>query len=1155
MNYSKLNDYVGWLVFAIATAVYVMTLEPTVSFWDCGEFISACYKLQVVHPPGAPFFLLLGRIFTMFAPSPNEVAWMVNLLSGLSSSFCILFLFWTITALAKKFVSKPTEELNTSEITAILGAGIVGALAYTFTDSFWFSAVEGEVYALSSFFTAIVFWAIVKWEARAHQADADRWLILIAYLMGLSLGVHLLNLLCIPAICFVYYFKRNKTTRNGTIRTFIASAIILVAIQYGIIPGIPTLATKFDLLFVNSMGMPFGSGLIFFFVVLIGATAFGLWFTQTTKKDGFSLGSFNISMVNLNTAVLTFCFLLIGYSSYTITVIRSNSDTSIDMNNPENPLTFLSYLNREQYGNRPLFHGPYFTAQVEEQKDGKMRYRKGEDKYEEIGNEPVYVYEKDKTTFFPRAYSAGSIAPRHISFYESWMDLEKDETPNFFQNIKFFFTYQLGHMYWRYFMWNFAGRQNDIQGQGNDPERGNWMSGIPLVDNIFSGAANQNNIPESKSSNKGRNNYYLLPFLLGIFGLIYQYKRNKQDFLVVFTLFFMTGIAINIYLNMPPLQPRERDYAYVGSFYAYAIWIGFSVMGLWAFLKDKLDGKIAGVLATAACLIAAPVLMASQNWDDHDRSKKTTARDFAYDYLNSCSPNAVLFSMGDNDTYPLWYAQEVERARTDIRIVNLSLLGTGWYIKQMRTDLGVGPAVNFTIPQEGLVDGKRDYVPFFDNPAALYKEKFQANKAKFELPYGALLQDFMNTLNNSSFPTVKPNDYQTLLNMGTNFPPNDLVNLLTQLSKPTLLERFGLNSTDVKRAFEAAKKLNQEVANSAAPLKAVIDFIASDEASTKAPLQTGEKIDYLPTKKFLIPVDKQKVLANGTVAPRFANQIVDYMEWTLPKNGLYKNDLMILDLVANNDWEKPIYFTISMGPDSYIGLQKYFQIEGLTYRLVPVEAPTSRQGALGFIQPDTMYNNMMNKYTWGNMDGDIYTDPETNRMTLNLRSNFSRLAEKFLDLGDNEKVIALLDKCNEVMPPENIQYNILNFRAVPLYYEAGAPEKAKKLSDYLFNMYQEDLNYYVELDKSDQNFYAQDAQTALYVMHEIVRSAEQYNEADYAKEKMGALLDSKNRLESVYGQAQFPWVAGQPKEVNPLDILNEQNQNPNQVIQGDSLAQ
>lgn len=988
--YQRINNLTGWIVFLIATVVYTLTLEPTTSFWDCGEFISACYKMQIMHPPGAPFFMLTGRMFTLLAGNPEQVAWMVNFMSGLASAFTILFLFWTITAFGRKIIEKAGEVVEGGRMFAIMGAGAVGALAYTFTDSFWFSAVEGEVYAYSSFFTAIVFWAIMKWERVADQADSNRWLLLIAYLMGLSIGVHLLNLLAIPAICFVYYFKKFDVTRKGIIYTLLISVGVLGFIQYGIIPGIPTVSSYFDLAFVNSFGLPFGTGNAVFLTLLVAGIAYAIWHTQ--KKQ----------MVLLNTALLALTFVIVGFSSYTMIVIRSHAQPSINMNNPSNIFSLVSYINREQYGDRPLVKGPYFTAQAIDQVEGKMKYRKGEDKYEEIGRDITTVYDPAHVTIFPRAYRRAGTAQRHIDFYKRWLNLKDGQKPTFAQNLDFLFSYQLGHMYFRYFMWNFAGRQNDIQGQGLDFERGNWISGIDALDKGRIGP--QENYPAIKKANKGRNVYYALPLLLGLIGLIYHMRKDNKDFWVVAMLFVLTGIAINVYLNPEPLQPRERDYAYVGSFYAFAIWIGLGVMALWEMLRKKAPETLSAAAVTAICLVAVPGILAAENWDDHDRSGKYTARDFAINYLESCAPNAIIFTMGDNDTYPLWYAQEVEGIRTDVRVVNLSLLGTDWYINQLRRPMNNSPEIKLSIGAEKLVPGTRDYVPFYDRKLA--------------------------------------------------------------------------GSVDLSQ---------------------ILTFLSSDDKGSQLPTQGGAMINYFPTRKFRVPVNKAAVLAQGALTEADTAIMLDAIEWEYPRTAIMKNDLVVLDIIASNGWERPIYWTVSMGAEQYLGLEDYFQLEGLAYRFVPVYSP-SNGGQSSRVASDIMYDNMINKFKWGGMNKGIYIDPETNRMTINLRSNATRLAESFLMKGDKQKAIDILDLVMAEMPHDKVPLMIFNYRMVELYHQAGAPEKANALAADLFNMFEDEARYYSKLRGKYASFYERDMQNAMAIMQEMIRMSKTYEQADVAQD-------------------------------------------------------
>lgn len=695
MTYTKINNLIGWLTFLIASTVYILTLEATASYWDCGEFISAAYKLQVVHQPGAPLFLIIGKVFSLFASEPKMVAYCVNLSSALSSAATIMFLFWTITALGKKATSKPNEKLDNYKLISIMGAGLVGALAYAFSDSFWFSAVEAEVYAMSSLSTAVVFWAILKWEAHADEPYADKWILFIAYVMGLSIGVHLLNLLAIPAMAVVYYFKRAKTVSSkGLLISLFVGILILGFIQYGIIQYMIKIGANFDLLFVNTLGLGFGTGVMFFSLLLICATIWLILYSIKKKKP------------ILNLAMLSFVLILFGYSTYALIVVRAKANPTLNNSDPENAFSFLSYLNREQYGDRPLLYGQYFDSKPVETKENGNIYRKGETKYEIAGKKQSYEY--DKNTLFPRMYSDDS---NHPSVYRDWMNLGPEESPTFATNLGFFGTYQIGFMYMRYFLWNFAGRQNDTQGIGNYTD-GNWISGIKFLDAMRLG--DQSKLPQSITENKANNQLYFLPLIIGLLGAFWHFKTSQKDAGIVALLFFFTGLAIVIYLNQTPSQPRERDYAYVGSFYAFAIWIGLGVFAIMDWLRKVVTPKVAAIGATTICLLAAPILMASQEWDDHDRSEKTTARDFAKNYLNSCAPNAILFTYGDNDTYPLWYVQEVENFRPDVRIVNLSLFDTDWYINQLKKPFNSSQPLPMTLKPEQYVSGVRDVIFYQD---------------------------------------------------------------------------------------------------------------------------------------------------------------------------------------------------------------------------------------------------------------------------------------------------------------------------------------------------------------------------------------------------------------------------------------------------------
>jgi hypothetical protein len=1047
-----LNILTGWLVFLVAAWTYIATIEPTSSFWDCGEFIATAYKLEVGHPPGAPLFMILARVASAFV-SPENVPMAVNVLSALASAFTILFLFWSITHMAHKMATRSGEALNTGSIIAVLGSGIVGALAYTWSDSFWFSAVEGEVYALSSFFTAVVFWAILKWESEADEPHSTRWLILIAYLMGLSIGVHLLNLLCIPAIAFVYYFKRYTPTVKGVLMTFVVSAIILGTIQAVIIPGIVKVAGSFELLFVNSMGLPFNTGNVIYGALLIGLIVWGIRWTQ---RNGHVLW---------NIVILGVTVILVGYSTYAMIVIRSTANPPIDENNPENVFNLLSYLNREQYGDRPLLMGqfwgspysserkdgsPVYTATYQVKKGGRAvqnfydRWSAAHFVEQNPGHEidHAYVitdprkgsevqYDPEFTMLFPRMYSAQA---SHESAYKQWSDFKgtpiraRDREgkptiinkPTFGENMRYFFQYQMDWMYWRYFLWNFAGRQNDIQGHGNITE-GNWLTGIKAIDAQRLG--NQDQLPPSMTENHGFNRFYLLPMLLGVIGLVYQMLRHLRDWTVVMLLFFFTGVAIVIYLNQTPYQPRERDYAYVGSFYAFAIWIGLGVFALYdaartisqkelgmvigtafglgvlkyvvewdgdhsvsyslfylaalgggalalfhGLNKVLKNGAVTGTLATLVGLVV-PAVMVADGWDDHDRSNRAPARDLASNYLESCAPNAILFTNGDNDTFPLWYAQEVEGIRTDVRVVNLSLLNTDWYIDQMRRKAYTSEPVPFGMPQEKYRQGTRDVVALIPQGKGGYRD-----------------------------------------------------------------------------------------------LKEMMKFV-SDDRNMQPLFQRNVKDAFFPTDKFSIPVDSAVVFGNGTLTAKDTAWLRS-LDWQIRKQVLLKNHLMVLDLLANNNWERPIYFAVTTGPDSYINLQDHFQLEGLTYRVVPVRSPNTNPNLQGRVATDIMYRNVTEKFLWGNMDteGFIYLDENILRMTTNLRLQLSSLAEALIAEGRKEEARNILDLSLTKMPERNVPYDRILLPTVEAYYAIGDVAKGNELSERLFTIMEENLTYYTSLE-------------------------------------------------------------------------------------------
>lgn len=1028
-QFKKYNNILGWLAFLVALIVYTSTLEATASFWDCGEFIAASYKLQVGHPPGAPLFLMIAKVFMLFAGSNVEkLPVMVNFLSGLVSAFGILFLFWTITHLARK-VMAPKGELSISSMIVIFGSGLIGAVAFTFSDSYWFSAVEGEVYAMSMFFTSITFWAMLKWEDQADSPHADKWLVFIGYLVGLSIGVHLLSLLSIPALALIYYFRKTqKTTTWGIAKTFLLGCLILGAIFIVIIPGVVSLGAKFDRLFVNTLGLPFGSGVIFYVLLTVALIVYGLLYTKRHNKPGW------------NTVILSFAFILVGYLSFAQIVIRSAANPPMDENNPENVFSFLSYLNREQYGDRPIVYGQYYTAKVTEYAEGAMTYAKvkGADKYVETGPKSNPVYDPADCTIFPRMYSNQG---GHIDRYKAWAGIQGDQKPTFGQNLKFFFSYQVGHMYWRYFMWNFSGRQSDVQGMGGINE-GNWITGIPFIDQVRLGE--QSKLPDSITKNGAYNRFFLLPFLLGVIGLMWHYKTSNRDFWIVMMFFLFTGIVNLLYLNQPPMEPRERDYSLVGSFYAYAIWIGLGVAGTARFMRRITTERNSAIFASVVWLIV-PALMAKDGWDDHNRSKRKTSHDFAYNYLNSCAPNAILFTNGDNDTFPLWYIQDVEGVRTDVRVVNLSLLNTDWYINQMKAKAYESNPVPFSLTEEKYMAGNRDYVPFIPDPK---------------------VKNYIN-------------------------------------------------------------------------LRDLIDFVASDDPMRQRQTQGGQMINYFPTNQFRIPVDVRKVLANGTIPKDKDTLVLPAIEWKLEKSYVLKNELMILDLLATNEWNRPIYFAITVGSDSYMGLEEYFSLEGLAYRLIPVRGVADNQGQRGTVNTATMYDNMMNKFKWGNMDKPgVYLDENNQRMTMNFRNNFARLAQSLLEEGRRDSAIKVLDKCVEVMPQDNVPYNIFMIRVVENYYEAasynkptgqlnelGAPafvrmndtqtfEKGNALSRKMAAVFENDLDYYFSLSLKDAQAFDRDMQQGMAVINELRRMAKDKKQTALASE----LESTYKRLEDAYSK-------------------------------------
>ncbi len=1042
-QFRLVNNITGWIVFIIAAATYLLTMEPTASFWDCPEFISTAFKLEVGHPPGAPFFMLLGHFFSLFTSDVMKVAFYVNALSALASAFTILFLFWTITHLARKVVH-PTEggKYSLGQVIGIMGAGAVGALTYTFTDSFWFSAVEGEVYATSAVFTAIVFWAILKWEDVANQPHADRWIIFIAYMMGLSIGVHLLNLLTIPAIVLVYYFKKFEFTYKGMIIALLASFGILSVVMYGVVPGVMTVASWFELWFVNGLGFGFNTGFLAYCILtfaaliwtvyetfvgesllrsqialLLSVTLLGIPFIGESIGLGvviilglagilFFVKKINIKL--LNTIAIALMVITIGYSSYAIIVIRSAANPPMDQNSPDNVFALKSYLNREQYGDRPLLYGQYYNAEVEREIQGDYCVAKineganvwspqekvdstEKDKYIVSDKKRDYVYNPKFCTLFPRMYSP---QPNHVEGYKIWggitgksvpystcgHDDVKNGVPTFGENLQFFFTYQIGYMYLRYFAWNFIGRQNDIQGTG-EVDKGSVITGFKFIDNRVAG--DQDTLPSDLRNNKGRNVYYMLPFLLGILGIAYLFmkgKKGEQSFWITTVLFFMTGLAIVLYLNQTPYQPRERDYAYAGSFYAFAIWIGFGVLGLMALLQKILKNKIvAGSIASLLCLFI-PVQMAGQNWDDHDRSNRYTCRDFGYNYLISCAPNAIIFTNGDNDTFPLWYLQEVEGVRPDVRVCNLSYLQTDWYIDQMRRKA------------------------YESDPLPIEWKRYQ---------YVQGVRDIAETKN-----------------------------ILPSMDAKTAIKEYVLNP----------------------------DL-----------LQDG--VAMFPTDYLTIPVNKDEIVKLGIVKSEKKDSVLSQLGIKL-KPRLYKHELMILEMLSQNEWKRPIYFSVTVGSDMYMGLDRYLQLEGLASRIVPIDSHSSE----GSVNTDLMFDNMVHKFKWGNIaDPKVYLDENNLRMCRTFRLMFYQLVDALIKEGKKEKALEALDYCRKVIPPTTVKDDYISSYFATQYYTLGKPEKGDAIMESIAKNSVEYINWYAHLTNPQfQKSSSQDFRQNMAILQSII---------------------------------------------------------------------
>ncbi len=1012
-DFNKWNTLIGWLAFAVALITYSLTVEPTVSYWDCGEYIATSAKLQVGHPPGAPLYQMIGAFFSMFALNKESIALMVNMVSVFSSAFTILFMFWSTTILLRKVISQ-FSEITTARAIVILGGAFVASAAFTFSDSFWYNAVEAEVYAMASLFIALLFWLGLRWEEDMHTPRGNRWLLLICLVVGLSFGVHFMALLTIPSIGFLYYFKNYKKI---TVKNFIIANIIVVAILLFIFKLLLPLTMAFfgktEIFMVNSLGMPFNSGTIFVALLIIAVFYFGL--TYTVKKN----------LPQYNTMLLCILFILIGFSTWMMLPIRANANVNINENKPSDAAEVLAYYNREQYGNNPLFYGPQFSDMFagldpdNPYSDKKPNYERdystgryvitnnyknaeqnssdahksllprmwSTDHAENYINftrlldfriDPEYAHEEELVSIvsqFRRALASNQLDTEdYISFLKAYGEYLIIEKPSMADNIGFMFEYQFGYMYWRYLMWNFTGRQNDIQGKYDNLD-GNWLSGIKFIDEIRLGS--QDNLPSDVKNNKARNTYYFLPFILAVLGLVFHYKKDQKSFYVLLVLFLFTGLVLKIYLNERPFEPRERDYALVGSFYIFAIWIAFGVYAIYDYVQKWLQPKIAVPAVILATLLAAPVLMASENWNDHDRSDRYTALAMAKNYLNSCDPNAILYTIGDNDTFPLWYAQEIENVRPDIKIINTGLFMTDWYIDQMKRKTYEADAAPISFTHDQYVGDHLDYSAFIKKTDARWN-----------------IKDWLN-------------------------------------------------------------------------------FIASNDPQTKVEMGNGQMINYYPTNLVRIPVDKDAVIANKVVSPQFYDSIVPYIDIEIKGRALYKNRLMMLDILANNNWERPIYFTGgSFGDDDYLWMKDYLQLEGMVYKLVPVRTPLEKAPSpldMGQIDADKMYDIVLG-WEWGNSGSDeIYHDPETRKNSITYRTNMARLMEQLINEGKTDKAKNIISIAMKNMPVDYFGYYTMVEPFAGGYYAVGEKQKARDLLTVLMKKYHESLTYYSGLKPSEQS--------------------------------------------------------------------------------------
>ena len=1064
----------GWAMFLIAGIVYTLTLEPTASFWDCGEFISSAYKLEVGHPPGNPIFMLTGRFFANFASDPSQVAWCINFMSAMFSAATILLLFWTITALARKIVIKGDNYSLTNTI-AIMGAGAVGALAYTFSDTFWFSAVEGEVYAYSSFCTALVVWLILKWENHADEPHANRYIILIAYIIGISIAVHLLNLLCIPAIVLIYYYKKWKEpSAKGSIIAILVSFALIFFILYGLVPGFIKVAGWAELLFVNVFGAPYNTGVIAYFFLVIASICWGLYETFTQKNLNRLKLSFIVSLIMvglpfvsesillsllivaalivvtfaskkvnirlLNTVLTCIMVIFIGYSSYAIILLRSTANTPMDQNSPEDVFALSSYLNREQYGERPLLYGYTYTSDIVRDANGNPEVKEGKaiwkrtikknenepDKYVVTDHKKDYIYQPELNMLFPRMYSNQS---HHVEAYKEWSKdgnktnkvkvktnsgIRYVEKPTFAENIRFFLSYQVNYMYWRYFMWNFAGRQNDIQGHG-ELHKGNWITGFSFIDKHIEGE----NLPSDLMNNKGRNVYYMLPLLLGLIGLFYQAfsgQKGIESFWVTFFLFFMTGLAIVIYLNQTPYQPRERDYAYAGSFYAFAIWIGMGVLGIYSIIKKYLlkdrDNSIVA-LATAILCLFVPIQMAAQNWDDHDRSGRYAARDFGKNYLSCVEENGIIFTNGDNDTFPLWYVQETEGYRTDVRVCNLSYLQTDWYIDQMKSQAYESTPLPIEMDRSRYGNGKLSYAYVLDRG---YGYDMELDKA--------------------------------------------------------------------------------------------MNYLMSEDKDNKYIPEYGISIDHIPNSNLYIDVDSAAVA--DKIPADLKGYATDRIDIELANNdALMLNQLSVLSMlnsIAKDNWERPIYYAVTVGPDMYLNLDKHFVKVGLAYRILPVLNNDTESD--GLVDTETMYDNMMNKFEWGGVDNpNVYLDETVRKMTYTMRMLFIDLAEALIMEEKYDMALNVLDKMMEKIPASATKHDYLSIQPAMAYYSLGETEKGKALLTEIADNSMEYMSWFRSLEYNKLRSISQEYLRQEYTLKTIIQFFIQQGDEESAEKYLYALSD------------------------------------------------